>query len=542
MPSSSRSWKASLVFVCLTVLVGYKLDWEVLHATQDVYVRGSTTTARCSRNQTSSRSNLIYASADTTSLHPGELPGYTGWARPEHTLAKYFKIEDVSTDNPTVGQPFIVTVECQGHEDCDKDAALFFLRAYGPAVIPGTVSKIDNQPGAYRLQYAFHDPGQYTVEAVLTFSTAPSIDDFPVQDESQQSPFEGYMLPDFPLIVTVGSVDTEIEQYASTNTNDKGALCTIQDMTVTSTNEAIDKARWVVTGKSNAPGYVESGTAVITKEGYIQGINALGIQMDYQYLSTCTLLPESTLGDQSVFANCPTENGKKLHIIYIGDSVLRVQKIKLEQLTNRTSNFEFHFLPLPGGFRRNQISGSNVTSYLEGKQKEFPKDPKAVLFNTGLHDIHQLCGAENTDDRRTYLDPKILESGSFSCTSEYRALLQEIVTQIQQFPAQLKVFQTTTAAWPKYGNWGIGWEANAQNMPLVSDFSHAFNEIAVDVVNQMNAEAKDKIHIMDAYWMTYARPDNREIGDIGNKLSHPGDEVLSVMARMWSKTVLDAVC
>ena len=123
---------------------------------------------------------------------------------------------------------------------------------------------------------------------------------------------------------------------------------------------------------------------------------------------------------------------------------------------------------------------------------------------------------------------------------EYRALIRDFVDVIKEFPAQLKVFQSTTAAWPKYGNWGIGWEHNPQRMPLVSDFSAKFNEIAFEVLADYKKDGG--IDIMDGYWITYPRPDNREIGDIGNKLSHPGVEVLSAMARKWAMLVLYKIC
>jgi hypothetical protein len=556
----SFGWKASLLLVCLTVLIGYKLDWDTLPTISNSVVMES----ESSRSSRTFVGNIFYPAAprDTMLLHPGELPGYTGWARPEHTLAEFFSIVHVSSHFPTVGQPLIITVQCQGHDDCQKDSSLFFLRAYGPAVVPGIVNDVDRGrgKGVYNLQFTFHDPGQYTVEAVLTFSTAPPNSAFPVPEEAQQPAYEGYLLPEFPLIVHVAPATRThgVKQQSGIDSISSGDnLCTIRDMVTTSNTDAIQNARWVVTGKSNNPGYYVSNVAnnAITKRGYAEGVNSLGVQMEYQHLSNCELLPESAfdrnLHDQRVFAHCLKNTSKTLRIIYIGDSVLRVQKDKLRQLTNRMSNLEFHFLLLHFGYRRNQVLGpSNVTAFLNDLQDRYPNDPKAILFNTGLHDIHQLCGAENAEDRKTYLDPKRLHSGAFSCTNEYRALLQEFVTRVQEFPAQLKVFQTTTAAWPKYGNWGIGWEANAQNMPLVSDFSHAFNDIAVGVLNERNgktsaaAAAKDaeRIHMMDAYWMTYARPDNREIGDIGKKLSHPGDEVLSVMARMWSKMILDDVC
>jgi len=91
----------------------------------------------------------------------------------------------------------------------------------------------------------------------------------------------------------------------------------------------------------------------------------------------------------------------------------------------------------------------------------------------------------------------------------------------------------------KYGNYGIDWNQNAQSMVLISDFCAAFNDIAFEVL----ADYKDSnIDIMDGYWITYPRPDNREIGNIGKKLSHPGVEVLSIMARKWAMLILDRVC
>jgi hypothetical protein len=82
-------------------------------------------------------------------------------------------------------------------------------------------------------------------------------------------------------------------------------------------------------------------------------------------------------------------------------------------------------------------------------------------------------------------------------------------------------------------------------MPLVSDFSETFNEIAFEVLQEHNTNGsndQEKILIMDGYWITYARPDNREYGDIGKKLSHPGDEGLSAMSRIWAKIIVDKVC
>ena len=122
--------------------------------------------------------------------------------------------------------------------------------------------------------------------------------------------------------------------------------------------------------------------------------------------------------------------------------------------------------------------------------------------------------------------------------NEYRALLKDFLDVVQDFPADLKVFQSTTAAWPKYGNYGIEWGQGGQGMVLMSDFCQAFNDIAFEVLQ----DYKNDIAIMDGYWITYPRPDNREVGDIGKKLSHPGVEVLGAMTRKFVMLVLDRVC
>jgi hypothetical protein len=248
---------------------------------------------------------------------------------------------------------------------------------------------------------------------------------------------------------------------------------------------------------------------------------------------------------------------KKVHIVYVGDSLLRLQKVMLQELLKDipTDRAEFSLLQLHGGYRKVQKQGGkegmNVKTFfndLKMKTKDAGNDETIViLFNTGMHDIHNLCSAKFSDDRKTYLDMDRLESGTFSCAEEYRALLRDFLDMVNDFPAALKVFQSTTAAWPKYGNWGFQWQQNGEDMNLISDFCAAFNEIAFEVL----ADYKDSdIHVMDGYWITYPRPDNRQIGmgsetresNIGKKLSHPGVEVLSVMVRKWVMLMLDRIC
>jgi len=341
-------------------------------------------------------------------------------------------------------------------------------------------------------------------------------------------------------------------------------LCSFEDLVETSPMSAMSKARWKVTGKVNDRDYSSKTmkSPIVSTIGYVNNENSLGINMEYRYRNDCLILPESSF-NKGPIPRRPKAVGqcdgpqKKVHIVYVGDSLLRVQKAMLQELLKDipTDRVEFSLLQLHGGYRKVQKQGGkegmNVKTFfddLKMKTKNAGNDETIViLFNTGMHDIHNLCSAELSDDRKTYLDVNRLESGYFSCVEEYRALLRDFLDLVNDFPAALKVFQSTTAAWPKYGNWGFQWNQNGENMNLISDFCAAFNEIAFEVL----ADYKDSdIHIMDGYWITYPRPDNREIGmgsesresNIGKKLSHPGVEVLSAMVRKWVMLMLDRIC
>ena len=559
-----------------------------------------TVTKKTPRGTITGNINIVSAK---NAIAPGELPGYTGWARPEKTLARSFSIvkavssTGVVVVTPTAGDgktpskitgtkgyyESVITVKCEGHKDCvtknknrnrennsdDHGPSLFFLRAYGPAVVPGTVTlrSCDRSVGVdegcyYDITFVFYDPGLYTIEVVLTFSSPPPISAFPIIKESnqQESHYEGYLMPGFPLVATVEfeqeGGETTIPQKSITSISDKSTeekdLCKFEDLVETSSTSAMKKVRWKVTGKVNEKEYSSKtmNSPLVSTMGYIHNVNSLGINMEYRYVNDCRILPESSFdknlrGRPMSVGECSGPK-KKIHIVYIGDSVLRVQKDMLQDLLKGipTHQVEFTYLSLYGGYRKNEVLGpASVETFLQDLRVKTNDENVVILFNTGLHDIHRLCGAEFLDERPTYLEKDRLASGSFACIDEYRALLKDFVNAIHEFPAALKVFQSTTAAWPKYGNYGIGWDRNAQDMPLVSDFSAAFNEVAFEVLaDYKDATSSNTIDIMDGYWITYSRPDNREVGDIGKKLSHPGAEVLSAMARIWVMLISDRVC
>jgi len=486
--------------------------------------------------------------APLNSIAPGELPGYTGWARPENTLARYFRI---SRNHYNVrNRQFTVSVECTDCATRSKRAkpcaSRFFLRAYGPAVVPGTKTgalPTGTNGCSYSFWFPLYDPGVYTIEAVLTVSKPLPMEAFPLYPNQEEPNYEGYLLPGFPMTTTVPFGETSNDP-ASLATSEAG-LCHFEDLVETWSNSAAERARWKVTGRVNERDYWSKtmNSSLVSTLGYMTNVNSLGINMEYRYFNNCRLIQEESLlrrDKRPVLVGGCQGPQEKLHIVYIGDSVMRVQKDTLEKFLKGipSERVEVSFLSLHGGYRKNQALGpANVTQFLQDLRTKTAKQNEnvVILFNTGLHDIHRLCGSEFRDERPTYLDKNRLVS--FKCVDEYRLLLKDFVNEIHNFPAALKVFQSTTAAWPKYGNYGIDWNQNAQGMVLVSDFCDAFNEIAFEVLKGF-----PQIQIMDGYWITYARPDNREIGDIGKKLSHPGVEVLSAMTRKWVMLMMDRVC
>lgn len=481
--------------------------------------------------QNRSTTTTVTSASTTSALVPGELPGYTGWARPETTLAKFFSITSISPTEPRLGEPFTIHLWCHQNEICSKASSLFFLRAYGPSVIPGIV-RTSNR-GKYAVEFTFPDPGQYTVEVVLTFSNPPPLEQFPLQSGQEEPPYEGYLLPGFPLTVM-------IQQAESPNTvliHGGGPQCQPQDIAETSPLSSYNKARWKVMTKANAPGYIPKSTG-ISKNGYLRNVNSIGIQMDYEYISKCHLVPSDILFTRQTVQNPFQQCGKNIHILFIGDSVMRVQKQRFDEMVEHLPNVQTTYVTLYGGYLRVKRMTDTFSVQMDDFIRRAADDSKIILFNTGLHDIHRLCGNEWKDDRYDYLDKELLDSGTFSCTQQYRTLLREFALIVQSIPADLRIFQSTTAAWPKYGNFGIEWPLGGQNMPVATDSVPIFNAIAFDVLQ----EFAKSIQIVDGYWITYSRPDNREVGTIGSKLSHPGLEVQIAMCRIWITLILDTIC
>ena len=288
-------------------------------------------------------------------------------------MANYFSIASFSTTQPIVGNDFLITISCQGHVSCNANSNnsnksqkqnLFYLRAYGPSVIAGKLMTDDDRrddsdggrDGDYVLQFHFLDPGVYTVEAIMTFSNTPSFAQYPLRaDIYKNEPYyEGYSVPGFPLQVRVSSSSATSSVSSSSHSSLSSSraqqppqptqqrYCSSLELTEQSSSSALRKARWKVKSKTNMPGYT-SGTIdyPISEDGYKHNIHSIGIQMTYEY-TNCTLLSKSAFskrqGNNNPFYQCggggsgsdqrqqQKAKKKKLIVIFIGDSVMRIQR------------------------------------------------------------------------------------------------------------------------------------------------------------------------------------------------------------------------
>jgi hypothetical protein len=503
-------------------------------------------------------------------LAPGELPGYTGWARPERTLAGYFTVVGSVQNVTNAGNDWVVNLQCRDHADCATAQSWFFVRAYGPAVITGEVvqqqqqssssssSSSSSAPGSYQVRFRPMDPGTYHVEVVLAFSDAPALDAFPLPAEHSPVYYEGYLLPDFPRQLTVTRGD-----ISSIQSKSNLPFCNTHQLTETTiSSPALDRARWCVVDKNHDKRHAlrttppSSGVSLVN---YQESYNSLGVMMDYEFME-CQLIPPTlpppvsglTTTSADVNGNSNRNNPFQcmqaqkqtqttLHVILIGDSVMRLQKQVFDQyILGSTSKIKVSYLELYGGaLRCLHQSGPNITEILPSMVVSGER--RVVVFNTGMHDIHRLCGTEWASDRQSYLSP---QDSTLPCTVLYKRAVQELANAIDQFPADIKIFQTTTAAWPKYGNYNIAWgPTNGQTLPLDPSFVPYFNRIAVETLEK--DYAANAFLVVDGYWITLARPDHRETdrqARIGKKLSHPGPEVVDAMVRIWTMILVWKIC
>jgi hypothetical protein len=477
-------------------------------------------------------------------IHPGELPGYVGWARPAMTLAGSFRMARPCSSALLVSTNWTCSVHCS-HEACQNGGSLFFVRAYGPAILPGLVT--DHRNGTYDVIFYPMDEGIYTVEVVLTYSNPPPFFDFPMRNLTEPG-YEGYMLPSFPLIVSV----TEQKSYSSTSlVKRQGSLplCTMSDLLESSSTSALETGRWVVAEKVidrpfSQDSHFRDHNGNITLDGYQRGDNSLGVRMDYRP-TNCTLLDETAITSARILDECmekskldfSSPSRRQLHILLVGDSNTQRQWNWARDIAGIFGGkVKYTYVDLKDGLNWMLPRATrDLANLYESDHKAGVSDHYIVIMNSGLHDISLLCGAEYFG-----LHIDFSARGVGRCIDAYRTMLREFARVMKSFPSALTIFQTTTASWPKWGAFGNAWPADEkQPLPFSSSFVEHFNTIAWDVMTEFD------IPIMDAYWLTSSRPDHRETNaknDISQKMVHAGPEVYSVLVRKWAMLALETIC
>ena len=91
---------------------------------------------------------------------------------------------------------------------------------------------------------------------------------------------------------------------------------------------------------------------------------------------------------------------------------------------------------------------NNITSTLKDiqREEEGANVKRLIIFNSGLHDVDILCSIKRKKTR-TEIDAI---SNGLPCEDAYRDAMTQLVGYISSdFPAELKVFRSTTAGWQK---------------------------------------------------------------------------------------------
>jgi hypothetical protein len=499
-------------------------------------------------------------------LLPGELPGYTGWARPDRTLAGSFarmtttttttratpvtavlsETTDSDSDSdstipPVVavaGAPYRMTLQC-ARTACLSGGALFYVRAYGPSIVTAFDIQ-DYGTGVYDVSLRPLDAGRYTVEVVLAFSQHAPYSDFPVPD-AQEVAYEGYLVPGFPI-----SIDVVESKHKHKLTSLPLPLCRLSDLVETSLTSATETGRWLVTEKvmDHLADYSrESEHTDVSLQKYQAGDNSLGVKLDY-FPVECRLMTEDVVYSQETWQTCLESRSQKAlssssssskirqpHVVIIGDSNFRLQKEVFAKFLGGA---------LPVTYLKTQDGIVARLPEVKVALKELARDAADkdyyVLFNTGLHDIISLCTREYPYWRK----PTTSASAAEKCGVVYRRALVDFVQTVQAFPNVLAVWQTTTAGWPKWGMYAASWPGDVkQKLPLAPNFVEYFNEIAWDVMQEYN------VSVQDAYWLTLSRPDHRDAREknaLGKRLVHAGPQVYSVTMRKWAMMILETTC
>lgn len=449
---------------------------------------------------------------DHSHLTPGELPRYIPTKRALATSkAHLYQIATMPEKVAPILQPWSVTVSCK---DCGNDVPHFYMRAYGPSVVTGSMTRCYKEGTTAFHVFTFVPPdvGMYTVEVALTFSNMPDFHAFPLPANTKEPAFEGILLPGFPLrhMLAHRRADKKEEpDHQCTSSEVAWAHPYPTDLTPV--------ARWKVTSKGEPLSAWPAKTLKASRQlnEQDQPRSMLGLEMEYQSLH-CNLPTEEQV--RVALNNMVQTSKKPLRIIFIGDSILGLQ----EQV----------FRKIASGIPKIAITSLighvwHWPSYPEQFNKLLKlEEHRVIIFNAGLHDIQTTCSPTNAGDK-------------IACDQRYQGHLFDLLKTIHLVPADLKIFQTSTAAWPLYGTVKSPDATPAPTFSTSPEMVRHFNEIALEIVREFKPDA---FTVMDGFTMTDSRPDNRQVSRVAaQRQLHPGQEVVSALTQQWATVLVDVL-
>eukprot|EP00542_Grammatophora_oceanica_P001386 CAMPEP_0194070824 /NCGR_PEP_ID=MMETSP0009_2-20130614/88382_1 /TAXON_ID=210454 /ORGANISM="Grammatophora oceanica, Strain CCMP 410" /LENGTH=541 /DNA_ID=CAMNT_0038724111 /DNA_START=101 /DNA_END=1726 /DNA_ORIENTATION=+ len=456
-----------------------------------------------------------------TSVLPGELAGYTGWARPIYTLAPTIRVTNYTWAQNT----FTVHLKSTACNPAENQRTKFYARASGPSVLTGRTKTFDGC--VHQVAFDFHDPGRFWLEIVLTFSHGLSPEEFPLKGKDDDD-YEGYYIPAFPRSIDVAPA--RLKDLAVDGPSPE-RQCRISDVQVVDSQK--EAGRWVF---DNRPSFdttnVDKTDKKIDLSGYKSARNAAGMIFKYQYMSNCKV-PSSPL---------PT-TGPQTHVLFVGDSNFKIQSTYLHDAME-SENVVVRHVSNSGGMQARQNIVKKAAVQLS-QQAEAAGSTFIIFFNSGLHDIYQLCSSKKAEERAS--DDFFTSKDDYSCVDHYKAMLQNTVEHFLNLPSKPRVFfQTTTAAFPKWGNYGSVWPADeGQPYTLSPDFIMQINEIAVKFLTR---KYPDTVTIVDGFWTSHARPDDRFVDteiavdkSFERELVHPGHQVQEAHLELWTTILADVI-
>jgi len=264
---------------------------------------------------------------------------------------------------------------------------------------------------------------------------------------------------------------------------------------------------------------------------------------------------------------------KQPHVIFIGDSNMRLQRELLHKLLplgqdNTTSSFldksTTTYLKTQDGVARHWNTIRDTLQDL-AQPEYLATRSYYIVLNIGLHEIVQLCSLETITGLKTSNSHRGGDAGASAnntmlldgehCGQAYERLLRQLLDMVTAFPAQRIVWQGISAGWHKYGLFAAQWPADRpQRLPLDTSYCRYFNHLAHDIVASYNIDYRksnnhdndnNSIVFLDAYWLTLARPDHRDAREgnaLGKRLVHPGPEVYRVLLRKLLDVVMEHEC